>query len=435
MSLKKIIRKKNLEKRELLKTVKSINDADKLKEINKQVDSINEEIYLLEDELYERDNTIEGEHFVEGGEQRAQGNLNLITTYNNIGANSKSRAKNEQLNLDDNFSKGDILGDLGIRSGDVFSLSNKGSAEKRNLDLGKYVRGIVTGEWNDAELEQRAMTTSATGVLIPDELSRQIINASRSQSLFTLANVPIINMDSDNITIARIKNTPTLKFKEEGKEASESGFELEPLKLTSKTAYGYAYVSIEAIRSSKNLSQILNQVFSEALADCIDKAMLYGQYNSQNSTYDNFAPSGIMNDKLIHEVVSSGASYDDFIKAIGKIKTSNGQASAYSINCDTEEKLALLKTTDGQYLSKPKSIENLIEITSNQLSKDDSLGSDALMFDPNAMVIGMQERLNIKMFDNTDECIKKGLIGFRVYSMLDCVVTRPNHICKIKGIK
>ena len=51
------------------------------------------------------------------------------------------------------------------------------------------------------------------------------------------------------------------------------------------------------------------------------------------------------------------------------------------------------------------------------------------------MIIGIQNEIQIQMFDNTDECIKNGLVGFRVYAMLDCIATQPKHICKIEGIK
>ena len=51
--------------------------------------------------------------------------------------------------------------------------------------------------------------------------------------------------------------------------------------------------------------------------------------------------------------------WDEYIKAVGKIKVYNGLASHYAINSKTEEALNLLKTTEGQYLSKPQCLEDL----------------------------------------------------------------------------
>ncbi len=79
-------------------------------------------------------------------------------------------------------------------------------------------------------------------------------------------------------------------------------------------------------------------------------------------------------------------------------------------------------------------MQSMNQIVSNQLKNDISSGSDALVFSPEAMLIGIQKNVVIEMFSNTDECIEKGLVGFRIYSMLDCATTQPKHICKITGI-
>ena len=307
-------------------------------------------------------------------------------------------------------------------------------SEERNLSLGKYVRGAVTGKWDGAEAEKRAITTTATGVLIPDVLSAEIIDIARDISLFTLADVPVIPMTEGTMTISRLKKDPKFKFKEEGQQAEESSMELESVKLDTKMCYGYTYVSLEAIKKSRNLEDLIRNAFAEALAQAIDVGMLYGQYNGENA--EDFAPKGIMNDETINIITAKeGEGYDSFIKAIGAVRKNNGEASVCGLNADTEEMLSLLKTTEGQYLTPPQAYTDITKIVTNQLKFDETNGSDALVFDPNAMIIGLQEDISFEIFNNTDECIKKGLVGFRIYQMLDCVVTRPKSITKIKGIK
>ena len=74
--------------------------------------------------------------------------------------------------------------------------------------------------------------------------------------------------------------------------------------------------------------------------------MLYGQYNG--SSYDDFAPKGIINDMDINSIeFTTSEGYDAFIKAIGKIKRANGIPSTYCMNADTEEMLDLLKDSMG----------------------------------------------------------------------------------------
>ena len=52
---------------------------------------------------------------------------------------------------------------LALRSNEKFA-SRLSQADKKPLDLGKYVRGAVTGDWANAVEERAAFTTSTTGV-------------------------------------------------------------------------------------------------------------------------------------------------------------------------------------------------------------------------------------------------------------------------------
>lgn len=424
----KLIEVKEQRKAELLKQVQASSSNSELDRLQSELESTEEEIRSIK-EAFGVNNEItfspeddpaarSDNSYNYNPEQRA---FNPLATYSYRNSNS-------------NISSNDELGTIALRSKDKLIDTLKLTSEERNLDIGKYIRGVVTGKWDGAEAEKRALTTTATGVMIPTVLGAQIIDYARNISLFSSANVPMIPMDSNNITISRIKSDPVFKFKEEGEEGGESSLELESVDLKSKTCYGYAYVSLEAIESSKNLSQTIINTFSSAIASAIDKGMLYGQYNG--SSYDDFAPKGIMNDIDINSVeFTPSEGYDAFIKAIGKIKRANGIPSTYCMNADTEEMLDLLKDSNGKYLEKPNSVNELSKIVTNQLNSDEGKGNDALVFDSNSIIIGMQKTINIDMFTNTDECIKKGLVGFRIYSMLDCVATQPKKICKITGIK
>ena len=142
-----------------------------------------------------------------------------------------------------------------------------------------------------------------------------------------------------------------------------------------------------------------------------------------------------MNDEDIL-TVSSGqkASYDDIVKAVGAIKRNNGMPSIWSVNAAVDESLELLKDSTGQYLAPPVSVANMNKIVSNQLASDKTNGSDGLVFDPTAMLIGLQNSLVIKLIED-EKCLKNGLVGFQIYSMLDCKTVRPKAICKITGMK
>lgn len=408
---------------------KLVNDAEKLVEDNK-IQECNNIIKMIKEEDLEN-------YFLNEDDPIALANKRAL---------EDNRKGTDISSLSANIDNGSVIDSIGgekvtsifLNKGEKLQDRVKVEEEEKGIlnkdgALGNVIRGMVTGQWENPKLKNLISTTS-TGTLIPEVLSSRVIDKAREISLFTTANVPILPMDSNNVTISRVKTDPTFKFKEEGKEGSDASFELDSIKLESKTVYGYAYVSLEAINSSLNLDSILYSVFSESIANAIDKAFIYGQ-ETVSGTKDTYAPGGIFNDTNICSITATAdGGYDDFIKAIGKVKKENGNPTAYGINSYTDELLSLLKTTDGKYLDQPKSMETLQRIVSNQLSHNTTSGDDAIVFDPNALIIGIQNNIRIKIIEDT-ECLKKGLVGFQIYSMLDCKTTIPKHICKITGIK
>ena len=317
-----------------------------------------------------------------------------------------------------------------LRSNDSFFERSGFSAEDKQLNLAKYVRGMVTGKWNNAEMEKRAMLASGASSLIPTPLYANIVDKARNLSIFTAANVPVAPMETNNLKVVKVKEGLKAGFKREGEAAEESTpLELEGVTLQAKTIYSYAYVSLEAIESAQNLESILYNSFGAAVAEGIDKAMLYGVYSG--GELQDYAPAGIFNNPDINVVTATDSNYDEIIKGIGKVKAANGVPTTLAVNATTEETLSLLKDQNGQYITPPTAYKSIRQIVSNQMAYDESTGSDLLVFDPNALLIGIQNGINIKVFDGDTECIKRGQVCFRVMAMIDCVVLQSKHICRI----
>ena len=425
--IKAQIRAKKKEILEKCTDAQRSQDAAEVRRINDLIVKLREDIDELEaqlDELEEQERAampvMSGDPVPENA-QLVNGNIRSAFTY----GSGDTAAGAAEIHVNDS-------GAFALRSNESL-VSRVPKAERKTLDLGKYVRGAVTGSWNDATEERAAFTTSSTGVIIPQVLSAQVIDMARNVSLFTKAGVPIVPMETNNLTIARVAEDPVFAFKEELAEADESSFTLEPVELKAKTAYGYAYCSLETIHSASNLSEILYQVFSRAFADMCDRGMLYGQ--ESNGSLVDYAPTGIMNDTDVNTIQASNKGFSDFIRAIGAVRRANGNPTVVGMNAATEEQLSLMTDSNGNILEEPKAFADLTKVVSNQLIEDPTTGSDALVFDPKAMIIGLQNQLVFRMFQDDDYCIKHGAMGFQIYAMLDCVATQPKHITKITGIK
>lgn len=304
--------------------------------------------------------------------------------------------------------------------------------EEKELRLGKFVKGVVTGDWTDAEAEKRAVTTSTTGTLIPEVLAADVIDKARNKSLFANAGVPVINFKAGN-KFVKLTEDPSLKFKEEGAEATESSFTLDSVKLEPNTMYGWCYVTLESIENGINVEEVLTKAFVGALAQGIDQTYINGQPDGSGG-FDSFAPGGILNNADINSVTASSDHYDDVIKAVSKIKQANGMPTVQGINAQTEELYNLLKDNNGDYLQPPAAVNSLNRLVSNNLPYDETDGSESLVFDPAALMIGIQDGMRFEIFRGSDEGIKKGMIGFRIYSQVDLKVLRPEFVTQITGI-
>ena len=302
---------------------------------------------------------------------------------------------------------------------DQRELANKPNA------LGEAIRGTVTGKWNDNALKD-AVTTTTSGVLIPSVLSAGVLDLMRNECLFTAAGVPVVQMEHGNLTIARVAQDPTLLFKAEGAEAAEGSVTFDSVSMQAKSIYGYCYLTLESIRSAENLDSIVRRTFAEALARAIDKALLYGQ-KSDGETFDTFAPAGIWNDTnvLSYTKDTDDTIYDALIKARAKSMKKNAHPSALAINTTADEMMLLQKDSTLNYLPIPAAISNLNKVVSNQLND-----GDALVFDPSAMLIGLQEGITVESWQD-GEALKRGLVAFRIHAMIDACVIRPDAICKV----
>src|SRR3954468_10363228 len=74
------------------------------------------------------------------------------------------------------------------------------------LSLRKYLRGMVTGEWDGADAERRAMAEGVLGTggyMLPAPLSAQIIDLARNQTRVLQAGAGLVPMPNKTLDMAR----------------------------------------------------------------------------------------------------------------------------------------------------------------------------------------------------------------------------------------
>lgn len=307
-----------------------------------------------------------------------------------------------------------------INKNESFYKATIKNSENKDLSIGKYVKGMLTGDWENAMSEMktyRALTTSTGKTLIPQELSAKIIDLARPQ--MALGDIPILPMESNNMTIARIEKDPVFQFKEELAKAEFSDMSFGSVELKSRTIYGLMKISLELLNSAKNIDQVIQQAMANSIAQSIDTVGLYGDGQLQ--------PKGILTYEDINIISSDDietSKYKSFVKGIGAITKANGIPTTISYNSNIDTSLSLLTDTTGQPLNMPKKVEGLQHKVSNNM-KD----NQAMVYDNNSIVMGLQNKIII---DTSSELgFEDGSVWLRVYAMLDFAILKPKSITRI----
>jgi HK97 family phage major capsid protein len=304
------------------------------------------------------------------------------------------------------------------------------------LSLGRYVRGMVTGDWTGAAAESaeyRSLTTVSGAALIPQVLSAQVLDAVRAKSVLFQSGAGMVPMTARNLVIPAVKTDPVFAFKAEGEPVEESTIEFEGIELKAKTAYGLVSVTLEALESGQGLDAAVKLAMAEALANLIDAKCLFGA--------GGIEPAGILLSDKINTVTALAAleSWNPIIEGIGKVRGANGEPTALVVNAATDEIMNKFTTAEGLPLPMPKVIENIpSRLISNQLPANLGTGGNesvAMVYDPQAVVVGIQSPIRVELSREAGDAYKKGVVYLRVYAFCDVALTRPGWVCRIDGLK
>ena len=349
-------------------------------------------------------------------EEKKENKRKEVQAFGDLGGNFEVGAESKGMLLEDK--DGNII--QAVTSDMSFQKTINADNEK-NLKIGKYIKGMVTGDWIGAEQEKEvfmSLNTSTGTTLIPTELSAQVIDLARPK--MSLEGIPIIPMTTNNLTIAKIVSDPQLEFKEELAETTESEMTFAPVELKSKTIYGLMKVSLELLESATNIEQVITQAMANAIAQAVDKAGLYGKGDKE--------PLGITKVDGINIIENiepiETSKYVPYVRGIGQITKANGTPNTITYNSDIETEFNLLTDTTGQPLNAPQ-VVNLMEKKVSNNVKD----KQALIFDKNNIVMGLQNKFAVET--SRELGFKDGSVYLRIYGMLDFAVLNPKAITKL----
>lgn len=310
---------------------------------------------------------------------------------------------------------------------------------EKPLNLGKYVRGICTGNWSNAG-EERAMaegTGSAGGYTVPEQLADRIINLTRTKNTATQAGAGTIELPSGNMTLAKIASHPDVKIKIENQKADETGITFEPVKMELYTLFAIVTISQELLQDGGNISQLIEKELSDSMASKLDYLAYMGKGVGE--------PLGIIyNDHVnkysLGENGATLSNYNPFSYAVQKVRDNNVEPTAAIYNSMIAGSLDRLTATNDQPLLPPESFKNLRKYVTNQIpnnfehgTADNATVSVVGKFDN--LLIGLHSSgMQIKPTDVGGGALERYQYKIAVAMRADVLATIPTEFTVIEGI-
>lgn len=316
-------------------------------------------------------------------------------------------------------------------------LSSEFANDTSNADLGKLVKGMITGRWENAIEEQKLMAMNTTGdgnVLIPTPLSTQMIDMVRANSVLNQAGAFTVPMDSSSLTVAKQTGDIATNWKKEGDSIVISDPTFTPVVFNAKTLVGMCKVTIEMLEDAQNIGQLISDSLVQSLALSLDRAGIVG-------TGTDPEPLGLYNRTAITKQPIGKAleNYKDISNSLTTILGANGQANAIIMNPRTYGELDNLTDTLGQPLNAPQSYVNLEQkLTTTQIPTN--LGADkdesfAIVGDFSKLWMGLRTNVVLEVSRTSGDVFDTMEYAVRAYLRADYQTVHDPHFVVLDGIK
>jgi len=321
------------------------------------------------------------------------------------------------------------------------------SESETRLSLGRWFRGVVTGNWRGAEDELAEMRAASTGdgasggYWVPSELSSRVIDLARNRARVFEAGAMTVAMDTNELTLVKVEGDPVASWKGENQPGGETDMEFGFLKLRPRTLYALFKMSVELFEDAYEMGGTIQNALASALGLALDKGALYG-------VGEPIGLTGLRNWPGVQEysMGENGAAlenYAPFSHAVEKIWSENGEPKAVIYAPRTAGALDRLADLQGQPLKPPASFESLRKLVTNQVPTDMGHGSadnasDAFVGDWRQLIVGMRTDLRIEVSRDASDLASSAFrnlqVWVRAYLRADVGVAQPTHFCVIKGI-
>jgi HK97 family phage major capsid protein len=295
---------------------------------------------------------------------------------------------------------------------------NRDRSSEQKLNFGKWLRGAVTGNWTNAEAEQKALTTAGTGgaLVLPEILGAELIDLARANVVCMAAGARTIPLGTGKATMPTL-TTDVVGAWQAGELADIAVADpvIGPTDVATKTFACYIpKIAVQLFEDATDLlGHMLQDAFMRSFAVALDAAALKGVGTN--------APLGLLNNGGVSKTSVAGGQItgDEISNAIKAIGLRNFTPNAYIYNPEAEAEINQKKaSTSGVYLGVPADVAKLAKFVTS------AADNDAFVGDFTRMIFFIRTPVTVEVSRVGDGDAWKSLaVSIRAYLRADVVCT------------
>jgi HK97 family phage major capsid protein len=319
-----------------------------------------------------------------------------------------------------------------------------GYDEPDRLSFGAMVRGAVTGRWDGAEAEQRALSENALaggGYLLGPALSSTVIDRVRNKMRTMQAGATTVPLITEQTYMARLAGgTAPVSWKTEGNAITTSDMTFERITFNAQTLPVIVKISAELFEDlSPEATDTIENEISQALSLELDRACLRGAGTPPE-------PQGILNQSGV-TLTSLGANgaqvsgWDTLTDAVSVVRGNNIEPTAVLWASRTQQSHDKLKDSTGQYLQPPPSIASIPRLSTNQIPTTLTVGSSGAVCSEiyvgqwSSLLVGIRTDMRFQVRALTERYIDNLQYGLLCYLRADVQLAHPSAFTVVTGVK
>jgi HK97 family phage major capsid protein len=331
----------------------------------------------------------------------------------------------------------------------------KSTAPTDSPRLGAVLKGIVLGDWSEAEAEKRAIGGSSDavgGVLLPTDIAQEVIDFSRAASVCMSAGARTLLMDTGNLRIPRLTSDPVGTWKPENDYLMPTNISFEAVDFKAHTLVASLRCSVELFEDSRLVNEIMISTLTKALGLQLDQAILRGSgvpvagsgpFGSGGSN----APMGIRftpGVNLVPAAANAGTAITRELisSACETIWDANGNPNACVMSPREMGILDRLKDTLYQPLRSFPSYDQLSKHVTTSLSTTlPSLAtppvnntSELFVGDFSEIIVGIRTGWTVEASRGASEAFDRLQVAVRIYGRYDIGLMHPAHFVVLQNL-